>query len=280
MTNCLPRHHDPRADLRSPVEVDHVLVRHADAARRNRLPDRIRLIGAMNPIERAGKVHGARAERIVGSPLHMAGKVRPAPQHLWRWRPIGPFSLVADMGDAGPGKSWPSDADAVLERLMIRQDEGESTLPGADDDVPGASLPSNETVSRGIGEATGCNSESSALANTGAAPKLRKRPAAKAARIQLRRMISPNRNNDQPGFGAIRRWCNYGGRQVRPNARRREPHHELVNCAGLWRRSHIAVVPAPMNLESTLPAMGTSRDLDPILNEDFNDLRPPHGLRR
>ncbi len=29
-----------------------------------------------------------------------------------------------------------------------------------------------------------------------------------------------------------------------------------------------------MSLESALPAMGTARDLDPILNEDFNDLRP------
>src|ERR1700722_11649892 len=58
--------------------------------------------------------------------------------------------------------------------------------------VPGASLPSNETVSRGIGVATGCNCESSALANTGPAPALRKRPAAKAAAlIRVRRMFPP-----------------------------------------------------------------------------------------
>ena len=141
MTNRLARHHDPRADLGSPVEIDHVLIRHADAAGRNRLPDRIRLIGAMDAVERAGEIHGARAERIVRSPLHMARKVWPAPQHLGRRRPIGPFSLVADACDAGPGESRPSDTNAVFEGLMIRQDQVEPALPGADDD--GArSLPS------------------------------------------------------------------------------------------------------------------------------------------
>src|ERR1700722_584544 len=55
--------------------------------------------------------------------------------------------------------------------------------------VPGASLPSNGTVSRWTGEATGCNCESRALANTGAVPALRERPTHTAARIRLRRMI-------------------------------------------------------------------------------------------
>ena len=96
-----------------------------------------------------------------------------------------------------------------------------------------------------------------------------------AARIQLRRMISPIETTDQPRLGAICPWRDYGGRQFPRNAWRRERHHEFVNCAGLWRRSHIAVAPAPMNLE-----VGAPRDLDPILNEDFNDVRPPPGLLR
>src|SRR5271163_2726607 len=62
--------------------------------------------------------------------------------------------------------------------------------------VPGASPPSNGTVSRGIGEATGCNCESMALANTGAVPALRKRLAQTAARIIWRRMISPMKTLD------------------------------------------------------------------------------------
>src|ERR1700722_4175689 len=84
--------------------------------------------------------------------------------------------------------------------------------------VPGASLPSNETVSRGIGAAIGCNCESRALARTGAAPALRKRPAIKAARIRLRRMISPVKTTDNLNehaaervLGPIRWWRDYGG---------------------------------------------------------------------
>jgi hypothetical protein len=64
----------------------------------------------------------------------MTGKVRPTPQHLGRRRPIRPLSLVPDTGSASPRKPWPSDADAVLERLMVRHDEVESALAGADDD--------------------------------------------------------------------------------------------------------------------------------------------------
>jgi hypothetical protein len=64
----LTRHHDPRANPRALIKVDHVLVRHADAARRNRMPDRIRFIGAMDSIECARKIHGARAERMSGPP--------------------------------------------------------------------------------------------------------------------------------------------------------------------------------------------------------------------
>jgi hypothetical protein len=85
----------------------------------------------MDSIEGAREIHGARAERIVQSSLHMTRKVRPAPQHLRRRGPVRPLSLVSDMGGARPGKSWPSD-DSVFERLMVRQDEIESALPGAD----------------------------------------------------------------------------------------------------------------------------------------------------
>src|SRR5208282_5210592 len=56
--------------------------------------------------------------------------------------------------------------------------------------VPGASLPSNDTVSRGTGEATGCSCESSALANTGTVPALRNRPARTATRNRMRRIGS------------------------------------------------------------------------------------------
>src|SRR5271170_1980432 len=113
--------------------------------------------------------------------------------------------------------------------------------------VPGDSRPSNCTVSRGIGVATGCNCESRALANTGAAPALRKRPAAKAARIRLRRMISPVKTTDSLNehaaaarlLSSIRWWRNYGGRRPRGNALWRDGNHELVIYVKLWRRRHI-----------------------------------------
>ena len=145
----LARHHDPRANPRALIKVNHVLVCHADAARRNRLPDRIRFIGPMDSIECACQIHGPGPQRIVRSPRHMTRKVGPTSQHLGRRRPIRPLSLVSDMRSTGPGKSWPSDADAVLKRLMVRHDEVESTLAGADDDRARNSLPSNRTVSRG-----------------------------------------------------------------------------------------------------------------------------------
>src|SRR5271157_89136 len=90
--------------------------------------------------------------------------------------------------------------------------------------VPGASPPSNVTVSRGIGEATGCNCESSALAKTGAVPALRKSPAQTAARIRWRRMVFPHEDNRQSSMNARRaavlrldsaRSHNYCGRERR-----------------------------------------------------------------
>ena len=48
----LARYDDPRADLRAPIQIDDVVVGHADAARRHRLPDRVGLVRAVD-LERA-----------------------------------------------------------------------------------------------------------------------------------------------------------------------------------------------------------------------------------
>src|SRR5262249_56592466 len=71
----LPRswsqHHDDRAHFDVIVEVDHVFVGHPDAARRDRMPDPFRLVGAMDAVKRvpaAGvKVNPTGAHRIGGS---------------------------------------------------------------------------------------------------------------------------------------------------------------------------------------------------------------------
>src|SRR5258707_13929853 len=54
-----------RADLDPVVEVDHVLVEHADAARRYRVADRVRLVRAVDAVERGAEIHDARAELVL-----------------------------------------------------------------------------------------------------------------------------------------------------------------------------------------------------------------------
>src|SRR5436189_6352584 len=62
------QHHDPRTDRRALVEVDDILVDHADAARGNAPADGPRFIRAMDTVERIlvalPEVHGTRTERI------------------------------------------------------------------------------------------------------------------------------------------------------------------------------------------------------------------------
>ena len=63
------QHHHRRAELDPVVEVDHVLVGHADAARGDRRADVFRLVGAVDAVQRvlvAGEeIEAARAQRIV-----------------------------------------------------------------------------------------------------------------------------------------------------------------------------------------------------------------------
>ena len=71
-------HDDLRADRHAIVEVDHVGVQHADAAGRDGPADRLRLVGAVDAVERVlavlEEIHGAGAERIVGAAVHAVGK--------------------------------------------------------------------------------------------------------------------------------------------------------------------------------------------------------------
>ena len=169
---------DPGADPGAAVEVDDVVVGHADAAGRHRLADRVGLVRAVDAIERAGEVHRARAERIVDAALHVARQVGTAPQHLRRRGPVRPFALVGDVGHARPGEARPADADAVSQRLMVGQDVIEPPLAGADDDRAGR-LPAVELRRSRAGSAKrpAATGNRAALANAGAVPALKKRPA-------------------------------------------------------------------------------------------------------
>src|SRR5881394_1306140 len=68
-------HHHLGADLDLFVEVDDVLVAHADAAGRHRMSDRPRLVGAVDAVERGAKVHRARTQRVLRAAGHEVRQV-------------------------------------------------------------------------------------------------------------------------------------------------------------------------------------------------------------
>src|SRR5712692_6870852 len=131
------QHYDLGADLDASVEIDHVVIRHAETSRRRRGADRLRLVRAVDAVERGAEIHGARAERIFVSAFHVARQIGPADQHLGRRRPVGPLALRRDRGDARPGEAEPAHADAVADRLPAAQQVIEPTLARADDDGAG-----------------------------------------------------------------------------------------------------------------------------------------------
>src|SRR5688572_21639782 len=74
--------HDHRgADLHPIIEVDDILVGQAEAARRHRLSDGIRLVRAMDAVERGAEIERPRTERIVGTTGHVGGQMRLAAAH-------------------------------------------------------------------------------------------------------------------------------------------------------------------------------------------------------
>src|SRR5882672_7338412 len=131
-------HHDLGADLDAAVEVDDVLIAHADAARGHLRADGPGLVRAVDAVERRAEIHRARAERIFRTAGHVARQVGPAPQHLVGRRPIRPFALVGDVVHAGPGEAGTADADAVAHRPALALHQIEHAVAGIDDDRPGS----------------------------------------------------------------------------------------------------------------------------------------------
>src|SRR5262249_30330947 len=112
-------------------------VGHAKAARRNRLSDRLRLVGAMNAIERRAQIHRARAERIFDAAGHVARQVGAAAQHLRRWGPARPFLLRGNAVGSTPAEAVPAAAKAVAPPLAARQYWVEPPFAGVDQDGAG-----------------------------------------------------------------------------------------------------------------------------------------------
>src|SRR5215813_6476779 len=127
-------HDHGRADLDPVIEIDHVLVGQADAARRRRRANRVRLVRAVDAVKRRAEIHRARAERIVDTTRHVTRQFGLALEHLVGRRPVRPLALGADLSDAAPGHPLAADADGVAQGLAVAEHEIEPALCGADDD--------------------------------------------------------------------------------------------------------------------------------------------------
>ena len=67
-------HHDLGADGNAVEQVDHVGIDEAEASRRDRLPDGLGLVGAMDAVHRLAEIERAGAERIAGAPAMKRGR--------------------------------------------------------------------------------------------------------------------------------------------------------------------------------------------------------------
>ena len=127
-------HHHAGADLGAFEQIGHVVVQHADAARRDELADRRRLVGAVDAIDGRTEIHRAGAERVAGAAGHEARQIGLALDHFGRRMPIRPLGLAGDLLHAGPGETVAADADAVADRATATEHVIEVGVGRIDDD--------------------------------------------------------------------------------------------------------------------------------------------------
>ena len=125
------------ADRNPAIKVGHVVIDEPEAARRNRLADRLRRVGAVDAINGIAEVHGAGAERIAWTTGHEARQVGLPRDHFRRRAPIRPFGLPRNLQQALPGEAVAADADAVAQRVSLILYEIKMTLLRVDDDGAG-----------------------------------------------------------------------------------------------------------------------------------------------
>src|SRR5690606_31384323 len=125
---------DEGADLHALIEVDDVLIGHAEAARRDSFADRLRFVRTVDAIQCRAEIDRPRAERVVRSALHIAWQIRLTLQHLLGRPPIRPFALLRNFVRAGPAESVAADADAVADRAGLALHVIEPALLGVYDD--------------------------------------------------------------------------------------------------------------------------------------------------
>ena len=104
------------------------------------MPDRRRLVGAVNAIDGRTEIHRARAQRIARPAGHEARQIRLALDHFRRWMPVRPLGLAADLLHAGPGEAIAADADAVADRAVVAEHVIKIRVRRIDDDGAGRLL--------------------------------------------------------------------------------------------------------------------------------------------
>src|SRR6516164_5205039 len=97
------QHDDDRTWLHALVEIDHILIGHADTARGNGFADVFGLVGAVNTVQSVFvalvQIHGARAHRILRARADEIGNIHTLLDITSR-RPRWPFGHAADLGHA------------------------------------------------------------------------------------------------------------------------------------------------------------------------------------
>src|SRR5580704_2563309 len=125
------------ADLDAVVEVDHVGIVEAKAARRNGVPDRLRLVGSVDAEDGVTEIEGSRPEGIARTARHEPRQIG-LPSDHFRWgAPVWPLLFLGHPLDARPLETDAPDADAIADGPIVRLDEVEIALARIDDDRSG-----------------------------------------------------------------------------------------------------------------------------------------------
>src|SRR5690606_19459397 len=75
-------HHDGGTNRDAIIEVLDVLIGHAETTGRDRLADRLRLVGAVDPVQRRAEIHRASAERVLDAAGHVTRQIGAAAQRV------------------------------------------------------------------------------------------------------------------------------------------------------------------------------------------------------
>src|SRR5665811_2260581 len=147
LTDARWQHHDLGADRRAVVEVNHVVVDHANAPGGNVLADGPWLVRTVDPVEGVfvslPQVQGAGTEWIVSAAgqshtalqfFHSWSELGPALEDILGRIPVRPFLLVVDLRHAGPAKPFAADAHSVAQGSTARLHEVKEVLRRIDND--------------------------------------------------------------------------------------------------------------------------------------------------